>query len=110
MQKYAIRTGFRYPPGAVRDANGTNFSMFSIHATRVELQLYEKAESPEPFQIITLDPESNRTFYFWHIFVEGLPSGVHYTWRVDGPDHVSILARSFWTLGQKPSPTDAGTG
>jgi glycogen operon protein len=39
----------------------------------------------DPFQIIQLDPKENRTFIFWHIFVEGLRAGVHYTWRVDGP-------------------------
>jgi glycogen operon protein len=51
----------------------------------VELLLYERADSPEPFQVIVLDPEVNRSFFFWHVYVEGLPPGTHYTWRVDGP-------------------------
>ncbi len=56
------------------------------HATRVELLLYAQADSPEPFQVIALDPEQNRSFFFWHVFVEGLPAGTYYTWRVDGPE------------------------
>jgi glycogen operon protein len=48
--------------------------------------LYERADSPAPFQVISLDPQVNRTFFCWNVFVEGLPTGIHYTWRVDGPD------------------------
>jgi isoamylase len=82
---YRTRPGWRYPSGATPDASGINFSVFSRYATSVELLLYETALSPEPFQIIRLDPETNRTFFSWHVYVEGLPKGVHYTWRVDGP-------------------------
>ncbi|MDJ0889603.1 MAG: glycogen debranching protein GlgX [Gammaproteobacteria bacterium] len=87
MPEYTTSPGYRYPPGATRDATGTNFSIFSRHATGVELLLYEQGDSATPFQVIRLEPESNRTFYSWHVYVEGLPSGTHYTWRVDGPDH-----------------------
>jgi glycogen operon protein len=65
---------------------GVNFVLFSRHATRVELLLYEAADSPEPMQTVLLDRKVNRSFYFWHVFVAGLPIGTHYTWRVDGPD------------------------
>ncbi|UCD34777.1 MAG: glycogen-debranching protein [Nitrospiraceae bacterium] len=85
MKQFATRSGCRYPPGASIHGRGVNFSVFSQHATGVELLLYEKAVSPEPFQIIRLDPEINRTFFFWHVYVEDLPAGTHYTWRVEGP-------------------------
>jgi glycogen operon protein len=84
-ETYRTRPGWRYPPGASCDAGGTNFSVFSRHATGVELLLYERADSPEPFQVIVLDPEVHRTFFFWHVYVEGLRPQVYYTWRVDGP-------------------------
>lgn len=71
--------------GARWKPQGTNFAIFSRHATGVELVLYEKADSLEPIQIIPLDPLHNRTFFFWHIYVRRLPLGIHYTWRVDGP-------------------------
>ncbi len=86
MRQYRFHPGWRYPAGAKKGGRGINFSIFSRHATSVELLLYERSDSPEPFQVIGLDPEINRTFFFWHVFVEELPVGTHYTWRVDGPD------------------------
>jgi isoamylase len=82
--RYATRAGSRFPPGPTLTAEGVNFSVFSRTARHVALLLYEAADSPEPFQIITLDAEENRSFYFWHVFVESLPAGTHYTWRVNG--------------------------
>jgi len=85
MQFYPTRLGKRYPPGATADADGVNFSLFSRHAQAVELLLYACSDSELPFQIISLDPQQNRSFFFWHVYVEQLPAGVCYTWRVDGP-------------------------
>ncbi len=56
---FTTRPGRRYPTGASVEAEGVNFSIFSRHATGVELLLYEGHNSPEPFQIIRLDPEIN---------------------------------------------------
>ena len=64
--------------------DGVNFCLFCRHATRIELLLYASTESTEPFQVIALVPETNRTFYFWHVFVEGLPVHSCYTWRACG--------------------------
>ena len=83
--RYPVTPGRRYPPGACRDATGVNFSVFSRHATAVELLLFENALSPSPLQVVRLDPDINRTFFFWHVHVEGLPPGTAYNWRVDGP-------------------------
>jgi glycogen operon protein len=75
--------------------DGVNFCVFSRHATRVELLLYAGADSPEPFQVIALAPEENRTFFFWHVFVEGLPPRTCYTWRVGGPTDTQLTGRRF---------------
>lgn len=83
---YETRPGRRHPAGATLEDAGVNFSVYSRHATGAELLLYENARSPEPFQIIRLDPESNHTFFSWHVLVVGLPPGTHYTWRMDGPN------------------------
>ncbi|WP_233850177.1 glycogen debranching protein [Paraburkholderia sp. HD33-4] len=82
---YAVRSGSRFPTGTSAVPDGINFCIFCRHATRVELLLYEAADSPEPFQIISLAADSNRTFFYWHVMVEALPFGTCYTWRVDGP-------------------------
>jgi isoamylase len=81
----ATRAGSRNPPGATPAADGINFAVFSPGATRAELLLYEAADSPTPFEIIALDPETNRTHLSWHVFVEGLAAGTQYCWRLDGP-------------------------
>ena len=85
----------RYPPGARVDPGGVNFSIFSRHATGAELRLFRSSGSPEPFQVIRLDPEENRTFFFWHVYVEGLKPGVFYAWRVDGPGDTEATGFRF---------------
>jgi isoamylase len=82
---YATRPGTHAPPGASADAGGVNFSIFCRDATVAELRLYERAASVEPFQIVPLTADIHRTFFFWHVYVENLPPGTHYTWRVAGP-------------------------
>ncbi|PIG90984.1 glycogen debranching protein GlgX [Gloeocapsopsis sp. IPPAS B-1203] len=84
---YQIEKGSPHPLGAIPDNNGVNFSIFSEHATSVELLLFDEHDDPAPIQIIELDPNVNKTFHFWHIYVKGLPSGMHYAYRIDGsPD------------------------
>ncbi len=85
---YQIRTGSRYPMGATLLADGVNFSIYSRHASSVELLLFAAADSHEPFQIIPLEARLHRVFFFWSIVVIDLPAGTHYAWRIDGPDDV----------------------
>jgi glycogen operon protein len=92
---YPTRAGSRFPPGASLTPEGVNFSVFSRHATRMELLLYAAADSPEPFQVIVLSPDANRSFFFWHVLVEGLAPGVLYTWRADGPSDTRETGRAF---------------
>ena len=75
------------PPssGAVPDANGVNFSVFSRNATSVELLLFDEHDDREPAQIVKLDAAVNKSFFFWHVYVKGLRPGAHYAYRVDGP-------------------------
>jgi isoamylase len=85
LKNYEVKPGHRFPFGATYDPEGTNFSIWGRYATRVELLLYERSDSPYPFQVIELDPELNMTFYAWHVYVEKLPPGICYGWRMDGP-------------------------
>jgi isoamylase len=121
------RAGNRSPPGATLAADGVNFSIFSRHAARVELLLYEAADSPRAFQVIALDPETNHTHMMWHVFVEGLGPAVHYTWRMDGPSDAAATGRCFnprkelldpwargvtdalWDRNRAADPGDAGS-
>lgn len=77
--------GKRLPGGATPAAGGVNFSLYSRRATRVSLVLYDDERSVRPLCVIDLDPDENRTFFFWHVFVHDAAPGLYYTWRVDGP-------------------------
>ncbi|HHQ14197.1 MAG TPA: glycogen debranching enzyme, partial [Chromatiales bacterium] len=92
---FGTRFGRGFPPGASVFPDGVNFSIFSRHATAVWLNLYRSADAHRPFRVIELDPAHNRTFYFWHVFVEGAGPGVYYTWKLDGPDDTSRSGLRF---------------
>ena len=57
----------------------------------MQVLLFERHDSPEPYQVITLDPESNRTFAVWHVHIEGLRAPAFYGLRVFGPENVAGL-------------------
>ncbi|PMB49955.1 glycogen debranching enzyme [Fischerella thermalis CCMEE 5205] len=86
--KYQVERGSQHPLGATPYKDGVNFSIFSEHATSVELLLFDKHDDAEPIQIIQLNPKINKTFHFWHIFVKGLTPGTCYGYRVDGPQNL----------------------
>lgn len=84
-QSYEVSPGGLEHGGAVIRPEGVNFCVFTRFAERVELLLFEGAESKSPFQVVALDPRINRTFFFWHVLVKGLPNGTCYCWRAHGP-------------------------
>ena len=86
--KYQVGSGRTQPLGATPDQGGVNFSLYSAHASSVELLLFDKHDDPQPTQVIELDPKTNKTFYYWHIYVKGLKPGSAYAYRVDGPQDV----------------------
>jgi glycogen operon protein len=83
----AVKTenGAPHPLGATIRPDGVNFSLFSSSATGVELLLFDEHDSPQASQTIQLVPSKNKTFHFWHIFVNELKAGTHYAFRVSGP-------------------------
>ncbi|MBI4647028.1 MAG: glycogen debranching protein GlgX [Bacteroidia bacterium] len=87
---YKTKPGKPHPLGATPDKKGVNFSVFSRNATDIELLLFDEHDDLDPVQIIALDPKVNKTFFFWHIYVEGLKPGIHYAYRVDGPWDLSL--------------------
>jgi isoamylase len=80
-----VLPGQSYPLGATVYAIGVNFCLYSKHATGVDLLLFDAANLIEPKRTITLDPQQNRTSYYWHVFVPGLKAGQVYGFRVHGP-------------------------
>jgi len=80
-----IPHGNSYPLGATCYPEGVNFSIFSKNARQIDLLLFEHAEDSEPSEIYKLDPNKNRTFYYWHIFLPGVKPGQRYGYRAYGP-------------------------
>jgi len=77
--------GCSAPLGATPSRGGTNFSVFSKHATGIDLLLFDHADDAAPARVIHLDPVANRTYHYWHAFVPGVAAGQIYGYRADGP-------------------------
>jgi glycogen operon protein len=80
-----LRHGRSAPLGASVHADGVNFSVFSKNATRVELLLFDRENASHPSRSIALEPERNRTYHYWHVFVPGIGPGQIYGYRAHGP-------------------------
>jgi glycogen operon protein len=78
------RQGSASPLGATPRPDGTNFSVFSRHATGVELLLFDRVDATAA-RVIRIDPAANRTYHYWHAFVPGVTAGQIYGYRVEGP-------------------------
>jgi isoamylase len=76
-----VREGLPHPRGASWDGDGVNFALFSAHATKVELCLFDDA-GKEELQRIELPEFTNE---IWHGYVKDLKPGTIYGFRVHGP-------------------------
>jgi isoamylase len=81
----AVEPGKSFPLGASLVAGGANFSVFSKHASAVQLLLFNRADDTSPSQVIDLDPRTQRTYHYWHTFVPGVDAGQLYGYRAQGP-------------------------
>ncbi|MEU6429016.1 glycogen debranching protein GlgX [Microbispora sp. NPDC046973] len=71
--------GEPYPLGATWDGVGTNFSVFSEVAERVELCLYDDRGGETRVDLPEVDG------FVWHGYVPGIMPGQRYGFRVHGP-------------------------
>jgi isoamylase len=72
--------GKPHPLGAKWDGTGTNFSIYSEHATAVELCLFDETGLQE--ERIRLE---ECTAFIWHGYLQGIAAGQLYAYRVHGP-------------------------
>ena len=77
-------TGNCAPLGASVCHGGVNFSLFSRDAVGVELLLFDRPDDAKPGRVIGLDPASNRTYHYWHVFVPGVRPGQIYGYHAQG--------------------------
>ena len=79
-----VLPGESFPLGATVYPNGVNFCIFSENATAIRLLLFDSSNARQPTEIIRLDPQINKTFYYWHVFVPGIKAGQIYAYRANG--------------------------
>lgn len=74
----AVEEGLPYPLGAHWDGNGTNFALFSAHATKVEICLFDGDKETR----IELPEYTDEIF---HGYLPDVGPGQYYGYRVHGP-------------------------
>src|SRR5262245_36941799 len=79
-----ITEGRSAPLGATLSLGGTNFSVYSKHATAIDLLLFDCVEDARPARVIRIAPSTNRTYHYWHVFVPGVSAGQIYSYRAEG--------------------------
>ncbi len=76
-----VREGNSRAHGAIWDGKGTNFTLFSANATKVEVCLFDSAGATERERIVL--PEY--TDQVWHGYLPDVAPGSVYGFRVHGP-------------------------
>ncbi|MBE1236716.1 glycogen debranching protein GlgX [Phaeovibrio sulfidiphilus] len=79
--KHRVWPGRSYPLGATWDGRGVNFALFSEHAEKVELCLFDSDGAVEIARITM--PEY--THQVWHCYLPDARPGQRYGYRVYGP-------------------------
>ena len=74
-----IWPGRPYPLGATFDGTGTNFSLFSEVAERVELCLLDEENVETRIELTEVDA------FVWHVYLPDVQPGQRYGYRVHGP-------------------------
>jgi isoamylase len=102
----AVWRGRPYPLGATWDGAGVNFALFSKHAERVELCLFD----PRGRREIERVEVRERTDYVWHCYLPEARPGLIYGYRVHGPhaperghrfDHNKVLLDPYARMIQR---------
>jgi len=93
---FEVKRGYPRPLGATVTPAGVNFSLYARHANRVQLLFFENSYSDMPFWVYDLNADDNRTYDYWHCYVQGVGGGLFYAYRVDGPWDVKNGHRYNW--------------
>lgn len=80
-QSTRVQEGRPFPLGATWDGLGVNFALFSAHATKVELCLFD-IEGKEEIERIELPEYTDEV---WHGYLPSARPGTVYGYRVHGP-------------------------
>jgi glycogen operon protein len=76
-----MQEGVPHPQGATWDGKGTNFAVFSEHATKVEVCFFDESGEKE----VDRQELPEYTNQIWHGYIPGVRPGTRYGLRVYGP-------------------------
>jgi len=79
-QTFSVQPGRPEPLGATFDGDGVNFAIFSQHATRITLCLFD--ENGQENLLVNMPENSG---HVWHCYIPGLRPGQQYGYRAHGP-------------------------
>ncbi|MEX1230552.1 MAG: glycogen debranching protein GlgX [Planctomycetaceae bacterium] len=82
LSQRRVWPGKPYPLGATWDGFGVNFSLYSEHAARVELCLFDSSDDKKETERIPLVEQTDQV---WHVYLPDVPPGQLYGYRVHGP-------------------------
>ena len=82
MNSFRVCQGRPYPLGATWDGGGTNFALFSEHAEKIELCLFDPADPQREIGRRRLLEKTNHVF---HGYLPEAKPGTLYGYRVHGP-------------------------
>ncbi len=77
-----VLEGRPYPLGATWDGKGVNFAIYSAHAERLELCLFDSIDSIRECHKVEMKDVSH---HVWHCYIEDAGPGLLYGYRVFGP-------------------------
>jgi isoamylase len=81
MEQYRMEPGSVYPIGATVSETGVNFAIFSAHAEKIELCIFDQSSGKELKRFVLPQREHD----IWHGFLKGAKTGLVYGYRVYGP-------------------------
>ena len=82
MWRAEVLPGRPFPLGATYDGSGVNFAVFSEHAKRIEVCLFDSEDPSRETRRFSL---LETTSHIWHGYVPGLKPGTLYGLRAHGP-------------------------
>jgi len=80
---YTFDRGSPLPFGTKKESDGVNFAIFSKHAKKASILIYN-IEKETLLEEIELNPVINKTGHVWHIKIKGLPPEFGYAYTFDG--------------------------
>ena len=81
--RYETAPGRAHRLGVVPEANEVTLSVLARHGSAVKLLLFDEHDNVPPAQVFQPKPAVHKTYFLWHVYVEGPRLGAHYACRVD---------------------------